>query len=163
SLTPWLSVYTLLDERLRTEGVEAGERKRRIAETLSLVGLRAEVANARPHELSGGQRQRVALARAVIVPPALLACDEPTSALDVSLAATVINLLHRLRRELGVAILFVTHDLAVARAVADDVAIMDAGRIVERGPSSRVLREPHSAEARKLVEAVPTLERTWPG
>jgi peptide/nickel transport system ATP-binding protein len=99
----------------------------------------------------------------VIVPPALLACDEPTSALDVSLAATVINLLHRLRHELGVAILFVTHDLAIARAVADDVAIMDAGRIVERGQSARVLRDPQSAEARRLVEAVPTLERTWPG
>jgi peptide/nickel transport system ATP-binding protein len=126
------------------------------------VGLRPEVADARPAELSGGQRQRVALARAVIVPPALIACDEPTSALDVSLAATVINLLHRLRRELGVAMLFVTHDLAVARAVADEVAIMDAGRIVERGRSAQVLREPQSDEARRLVEAVPTLERTWP-
>jgi peptide/nickel transport system ATP-binding protein len=163
SLTPWLSVYTLLDERLQIEDIDAAERKRRIAETLALVGLRPEVANGRPRELSGGQRQRVALARAVIVPPALLACDEPTSALDVSLAATVINLLHRLRHELGVAILFVTHDLAIARAVADDVAIMDAGRIVERGPSARVLREPQSDEARRLVEAVPTLERTWPG
>ena len=97
----------------------------------------------------------------MIVPPALLACDEPTSALDVSLAATVINLLHRLRRELGVALLFVTHDLAVARAVADEVAIMDSGRIVERGPSERVLRDPQSDEARRLLEAVPTMERAW--
>jgi peptide/nickel transport system ATP-binding protein len=163
SLTPWLSVFALLDERLRTEGLGAAERKRRIAETLALVGLRHEVADARPSELSGGQRQRVALARAVIVPPALLACDEPTSALDVSLAATVINLLHRLRYELGVAILFVTHDLAIARAVADEVAIMDSGRIVERGRSAHVLRDPQSDEARRLLEAVPTLERTWPG
>jgi peptide/nickel transport system ATP-binding protein len=163
SLTPWLSVYQLLDERLQSDGLGGDQRRRRIADTLALVGLRPEVADGRPRELSGGQRQRVALARAVIVPPALLACDEPTSALDVSLAATVINLLHRLRRELGVAILFVTHDLAVARAVADEVAIMDAGRIVERGPSARVLREPQSDEARRLVEAVPSLERTWPG
>jgi len=161
SLTPWLSVYQLLDERLRGEGLESSAREQRIRETLALVGLRPEIANARPHELSGGQRQRVAMARSVIVPPALLACDEPTSALDVSLAATVINLLHRLRRELGVAILFVTHDLAVARAVADDVAIMDGGRIVERGPSEQVLRNPRSDEARRLVEAVPTMERAW--
>jgi peptide/nickel transport system ATP-binding protein len=161
SLTPWLSVYRLLDERLRSDGVEAGEREGRIRETLARVGLRPEVADARPRELSGGQRQRVALARAVIVPPALLACDEPTSALDVSLAATVINLLRRLRRELGVALLFVTHDLAVARAVADEVAIMDAGRIVERGTAERVLRDPQSDEARRLVEAVPTMERAW--
>jgi peptide/nickel transport system ATP-binding protein len=163
SLTPWLSVYQLLDERLHTEGLDSGARRARIRDVLALVGLRAEVADARPRELSGGQRQRVALARAVIVPPALLACDEPTSALDVSLAATVINLLHRLRRELGLALLFVTHDLAIARAVADEVAIMDTGRIVERGPSARVLRDPHSDEARRLLEAVPTLERTWPG
>ncbi len=161
SLTPWLSVRQLLDERLRTDGLESAERRSRIAETLALVGLRPDVASARPRELSGGQRQRVALARAVIVPPALLACDEPTSALDVSLAATVINLLRRLRRELGVALLFVTHDLAVARAVADEVAIMDSGRIVERGRSERVLREPHSDEARRLLEAVPTMERQW--
>ncbi len=161
SLTPWLSVSQLLDERLRIEGLDSAARQTRIRDTLALVGLRPEVADGRPRELSGGQRQRVALARAVIVPPALLACDEPTSALDVSLAATVINLLHRLRRELGVALLFVTHDLAVARAVADEVAIMDSGRIVERGPSARVLRDPQSEEARRLVEAVPTMERTW--
>jgi len=162
SLTPWLSVSRLLDERLRNDGVAGAERQARIRDTLALVGLRPEVANARPRELSGGQRQRVALARAVIVPPALLACDEPTSALDVSLAATVINLLHRLRRELGVAMIFVTHDLAVARAVADEVAIMDSGKIVERGPAARVLRAPVSAEAQRLVEAVPTMERRWP-
>ncbi len=148
SLTPWLSVYRLLDERLRSDGVEGDERERRIRETLARVGLRPEVADARPRELSGGQRQRVALARAVIVPPALLACDEPTSALDVSLAATVINLLRRLRRELGVAMLFVTHDLAVARAVADDVAIMDAGRIVERGSADAGASRPAERRGR---------------
>ena len=161
SLTPWLTVFQLLDERLRNEALDAGDRRSRIADTLALVGLSNEVATARPRELSGGQRQRVAMARAVIVPPALLACDEPTSALDVSLAATVINLLRRLRRELGVAMLFVTHDLAVARAVAEDVAIMDGGRIVERGPSAQVLRDPQSDEARRLLEAVPVMERAW--
>lgn len=161
SLTPWLTTFQLLEERLRNDGLDSGECRSRIADTLALVGLGNECASARPRELSGGQRQRVALARAVIVPPALLACDEPTSALDVSLAATVINLLRRLRRDLEVALLFVTHDLAVARAVADDVAIMDRGRIVERGPSSRVLSNPRSEEARRLVDAVPSMERPW--
>ncbi|MBS1886542.1 MAG: ABC transporter ATP-binding protein [Actinobacteria bacterium] len=161
SLTPWMTVRQLLDERVRTEGLGAAERSRRIDETLAWVGLSQEVATMRPSRLSGGQRQRVALARAVIVPPALLACDEPTSALDVSLAAVVINLLRRLRRELGVALLFVTHDLAVARAVAEEIAVMSAGRIVERGETDRVLREPQSEETRRLLEAVPSMERTW--
>ncbi|MBS1862230.1 MAG: ABC transporter ATP-binding protein [Actinobacteria bacterium] len=161
SLTPWLTVGALLEERLRGQGLDGEGRSRRIEETLTMVGLSSEVATTRPGRLSGGQRQRVALARAVIVPPALLACDEPTSALDVSLAAVVINLLRRLRRELGVALLFVTHDLAVARAIADEIAVMAAGEIVERGPADEVLERPRSDEAKRLLEAVPSLERTW--
>ncbi|MGV1047579.1 MAG: oligopeptide/dipeptide ABC transporter ATP-binding protein [Solirubrobacterales bacterium] len=161
SLTPWLTVGALLEERLRGEDLDREARRGRIGETLTRVGLSQEVADVRPSRLSGGQRQRVALARAVIVPPALLACDEPTSALDVSLAAVVINLLRRMRRELGVALLFVTHDLAVARAIAEEIAVMAAGRIVERGPADEVLRRPRSDEAKRLLEAVPSLERTW--
>jgi peptide/nickel transport system ATP-binding protein len=155
SLTPWLSVGELVGERLREEGLARPERERRVADALQLVGLPAEVAKANPLKLSGGQRQRVALARATVVPPEVLLCDEPTSALDVSLAATVLNLLGRLRRELGMAILFVTHDLAAARIVADRIAVMYLGHIVEAGPSEDVVRDPQHTYTRTLLSAVP--------
>jgi peptide/nickel transport system ATP-binding protein len=158
SLTPWLTVGELLEERLRSEGLRGPERKQRARDALALVGLPADVAGSRPRQLSGGQRQRVAIARAVAVPPALLACDEPISALDVSLAATVLNLLSRLRAELGMAMLFVTHDLAAARYVGDRVAVMDDGRIVEEGSAELVLAAPKHPVTRALVDAIPRLE-----
>jgi peptide/nickel transport system ATP-binding protein len=155
SLTPWLTVGELLSERLREERLDKRARAERIVETLRLVGLPAEVALAKPRQLSGGQRQRVALARATVVPPEVLLCDEPTSALDVSLAATVLNLLGRLRRELGMAILFVTHDLAAARIVADRIAVMYLGRIVECGPADAITNAPMHPYTRALLAAVP--------
>ena len=155
SLTPWLSVGELIGERLRAEGASRSERATRVASALGLVGLAPEVANARAAQLSGGQRQRVALARATIVPPEVLLCDEPTSALDVSLAATVLNLLGRIRRELGMAMLFVTHDLGAARVVADRIAVMYLGRIVEIGPAEEVARDPRHPYTRALLGAVP--------
>jgi peptide/nickel transport system ATP-binding protein len=158
SLTPWLSIGELLEERLRTEGLPARERKERARDALALVGLPVDVVDRRPRELSGGQRQRVAIARAIAVPPTLLACDEPISALDVSLAATVLNLLTKLRAELGMAMLFVTHDLAAARYVGDRVAVMDEGRIVEEGSAELVLAAPSHPVTRALVEAIPRLE-----
>jgi len=153
SMTPWLTVGDLLEERVldRTRA----ERRQMTAEVLKLVGLSAEVAEAKPKQLSGGQRQRAALARAVIKPPALLLCDEPTSALDVSLAATVLNLIGRLRRELGMAVLFVTHDLSAARLVADRIAVMYLGRIVEVGPADDVIDRPRHPYTRALLGAVP--------
>jgi peptide/nickel transport system ATP-binding protein len=157
SLTPWLSVGQMLDERLTRAGVAPGRREKMRAETLDAVGLPLEIVRRRPRELSGGQRQRAAIARAVIVPPTLLACDEPVSALDVSLAAQVLNLLGDLRRRLGLSLLFVTHDLAVARAVAEDVIVMHGGRIVERGPVERVLGDPQHEYTRELLDAVPRL------
>jgi peptide/nickel transport system ATP-binding protein len=158
SLTPWMTIGELLEERLRADGLAARERKKRAKEVLGLVGLASDVTARRPRELSGGQRQRVAIARAVVVPPALLACDEPISALDVSLAATMLNLLSRLRAELGMAMLFVTHDLAVARYVGDRVAVMAEGRIVEEGPAELVLAAPSHGVTRALVDAIPRLE-----
>jgi peptide/nickel transport system ATP-binding protein len=157
SLTPWLKVGELVGERLRAEGVGRAERARRVGDALSLVGLPAEVADAKAGQLSGGQRQRVALARATIVPPEILLCDEPTSALDVSLAATVLNLLGRIRRELGMAMLFVTHDLGAARVVADRVAVMYLGRIVEVGPSEEVVADPQHPYTKALLGAVPAV------
>jgi peptide/nickel transport system ATP-binding protein len=155
SMTPWATVADLLVDRLRAEGVPRAERPGLVAESLALVGLPVEVASAKAHQLSGGQRQRVALARAVIVPPRVLLCDEPTSALDVSLVATALNLIGRLRRELDMAVLFVTHDLSAARVVADEIAVMTAGHIVERGPAEDVVGRPTHPYTRALLDAAP--------
>jgi peptide/nickel transport system ATP-binding protein len=159
SLTPWLTVGELLRERLREERLAKAAMKARIAGALQLVGLPAEVADAKPLQLSGGQRQRVALARATVVPPEVLLCDEPTSALDVSLAGTVLNLLGRLRRELGMAVLFVTHDLAAARIIADRIAVMYLGRVVEVGVADEVTSAPQHPYTRALLSAVPGVDR----
>ena len=157
SLTPWMAVGEQIAERLAALGVAREERRGRMLATLAAVGLPAEVAASVPSKLSGGQRQRAAIARAIAVPPALLACDEPVSALDVSLAAQVLNLLCHLRRSLGLALLFVTHDLAAARAVADEIAVMREGVIVERGPTERVFSAPAHAYTRELLAAVPSV------
>jgi peptide/nickel transport system ATP-binding protein len=157
SLTPWLTVGALIGERLRSTGLARAARRDRVEEALAHVGLPAHVAGARAAQLSGGQRQRVALARATVVPPEVLLCDEPTSALDVSLAAVVLNLVTRLRRELGMAVLFVTHDLSVARVVADRIAVMYLGRVIELGPAEQVVADPRHPYTRALVQAVPDL------
>ncbi len=155
SLTPWMTVGDLIDERLRTEGLPKAVRKERMLAALNKVGLPDIVADARTGELSGGQRQRVALARATVVPPRILLCDEPTSALDVSLAATVLNLIQQLRRELNMAVVFVTHDLSVARVIADRIAVMYLGRIVEIGEAEALIRAPKHPYTKALLAAVP--------
>ena len=160
SLTPWLTIGELVGERLGRTGVRRSDRRRRIQETLRLVGLAPEVADAKAGQLSGGQRQRASLARAIAVPPRVLLCDEPTSALDVSLAGTVLNLLGKLRRELHMAMIFVTHDLAAARIVADQVAVMYAGRIVEQGPTELIAHDPVHPYTAMLLQAVPEVGRT---
>ena len=157
SLTPWMAVGEQIAERLAALGVAREERRDRVLATLAAVGLPAEAATSVPGKLSGGQRQRAAIARAIAVPPALLACDEPVSALDVSLAAQVLNLLCHLRRSLGLALLFVTHDLAAARAVADEIAVMRDGVVVERGPTEQVFSAPVHSYTRELLAAVPNV------
>ena len=157
SLTPWLSVGEIIGERLR--GQSRAQRSAAVAAVLQRVGLPADVAKARANQLSGGQRQRVALARATVVPPPVLLCDEPTSALDVSLAASVLNLIGELRRSLDMSVLFVTHDLAVARVVADRIAVMYLGRIVEVGPADTVIGAPAHPYTQALVDAIPDLGR----
>jgi peptide/nickel transport system ATP-binding protein len=159
SLTPWMTVGEQVGERLLEEGMSRRQRAERVRDALGLVGLPPEVADAKAAQLSGGQRQRVALARATVVPPDVLLCDEPTSALDVSLAATVLNLIGRLRRELGMSVLFVTHDLAAARMVADRIAVMYLGRIVEVGSSEELCTQPAHPYTRALLATVPELGR----
>ncbi len=155
SLTPWLTSRELVEERLRSCGVPRAQRAERVRAVFAQVGLPAWATDARPAQLSGGQRQRVAIARAIVAPPKLLLCDEPTSALDVSVAAGVLNLIGRLRRELGMAILFVTHDIAVARLIADRVAVMYLGRIVESGPATTVIADPVHPYTKALISSLP--------
>jgi peptide/nickel transport system ATP-binding protein len=159
SLTPWLSVGELISERLRRNGMSRSQRQDAVAEVLQRVGLPLDIAKSRAGQLSGGQRQRVSLARATVVPPSVLLCDEPTSALDVSLAASVLNLIGDLRRALDMSVVFVTHDLSVARVVADRIAVMYLGRLVEIGPADDVINDPVHPYTRALVDSIPDLGR----
>ena len=127
---------------------------RRVDEALERVGLAPKIGVARSRQLSGGQAQRVAIARAIVDPPGLLLADEPTSSLDVSLRAVILNLLNELRRDLGLAILFVTHDLAAARIVADRIVVMQGGRIVESGTCGCGLRPSDTTSTRTTPRRV---------
>ena len=133
------------------------QRRARLATLLDQVGIRNEAMHRYPHEFSGGQRQRIAIARALAVEPSLVVCDEPTSALDVSVQAQILNLLKQLQRDLGIAYLFITHNIGVVEYLADDVAVMVKGRIVEQGPAEQVLRHPAHDYTRTLLAAVPRL------
>jgi peptide/nickel transport system ATP-binding protein len=158
SLNPVKTVRHHVERPLRVHRlVPAGDVKERVHELLRTVGLvpPAEIAAKYPHELSGGQRQRVALARVLAVEPKIVLADEPTSMLDVSIRIGILNLLVRLKEEHGITFLFVTHDLASARYVADDLLVMYAGQIVERGPVEEVLSSPLHPYTRLLLAAVP--------
>ena len=126
---------------------------------LQKVGLHADSVSRYPHEFSGGQRQRIAIARALAVEPRLIICDEPTSALDVSVQAQILNLLAQLQRELGVAYLFSTHNFGVVEYLADDIAVMKDGRIVEQGDAATLLGAPREPYTQTLLAAVPRLKR----
>jgi oligopeptide/dipeptide ABC transporter ATP-binding protein len=160
SLTPWLTVGSMLRERLRPLKLDKAAANARISETLEVIGLPVDVLGARPAELSGGQRQRIGLARAVIVAPTVLLCDEPTSSLDASLAASVLNLIREMRRELEMTVVFVTHDLAVARLMGDRIAVLFDGEIVEIGDLGQILNAPRHERTRALLAAVPRIDIT---
>jgi peptide/nickel transport system ATP-binding protein len=134
------------------------ETHRRVIGAFERVSISPSVMDRYPHELSGGERQRVAIARAIVADPRLLVCDEITSALDVSVQAAIVELIEELRDELGVGLLFVTHNLALISNLADEVAVMSAGRIVERGPVRRVLDDPQEEYTRRLLADTPTVE-----
>ena len=157
SLTPWLSIGTQVAERLRDQGSRRARREAAV-ELLGRVGLDRRAARSLPRQLSGGQRQRAAIARALASSPRLLVCDEPVSALDASLSLRILEMLAEIRDELRVAVLMVTHDLAAARHVADDVLVMYLGRVVEAAPASLLFRDPKHPYTRGLRAASPTRE-----
>ncbi|KRE09942.1 hypothetical protein ASE63_05420 [Bosea sp. Root381] len=155
ALNPRKSVSRCLTETLALRGVPKAEREAEALAMLTLVGLGAELAPRLPHELSGGQRQRVGLARALAMKPDILIADEPVSSLDVSLQAQVINLLSRLTRELGLTLLFISHDLALVRTLCSRIIVMRKGAIVEQGPCLDVLDHPTHTYTQLLIAAVP--------
>jgi oligopeptide/dipeptide ABC transporter ATP-binding protein len=156
SLDPRRTVGQAVAEPLAAIGVSAAQRRTQVAELLGQVGLDPAMAGRMPRLLSGGQKQRVVIARAIALRPPLVVADEPVSALDVSIQAQVINLLRDLQTELGLSYLFISHDLAVVRQMADEVAVMYLGRIVERGPAETVLQKAAHPYTRALREAVLT-------
>ncbi len=160
SLNPRLRVAEIIDEGMNALGIggDADARRQRILEIMRLVGLRPEMADRYPHEFSGGQRQRIAVARALAVSPQLIVCDEPTSALDVSVQAQILNLLLELQAELGLAYLFITHNIGVVEYLAHEVAVMYLGRIVEQGSAEEVLKSPRHPYTQALLAAVPRAE-----
>ena len=160
SLNPRMRILDIVEEGMTALGV-GGDRQSRAARVdavLTQVGLGVEMKYRYPHEFSGGQRQRVAIARALAVEPKLIVCDEPTSALDVSVQAQILNLLQDLQRRLGIAYLFITHNMSVVEFLAHEVAVMYQGRIVEHGSADEVLGNPKHAYTQALLSAVPVLD-----
>ena len=156
SLNPRMTVGAILEEPLLVHEIgDAAARKARVHELLGLVGLAPYHAQRYPHEFSGGQRQRIGIARSLAVEPALVVCDEPVSALDVSIQAQVVNLMKDLQTRLGLSYLFIAHDLAVVKHVADRVAVMYLGRIVEIAPKDALFANPRHPYTRTLLAAIP--------
>ena len=156
SLNPRKRVGQIVGSPLRLQGAARGaELRRRVGELLERVGLAAEHHDRFPHEFSGGQRQRIGIARALALEPKLIVADEPVSALDVSIQAQIVNLLADLQDELGLAYVFVAHDIGVVRHVSDRIAVMYEGKIVEQGPAEEVCERPRHPYTQKLLAAVP--------
>lgn len=160
SLNPRMTIGVAIEEVLAIHRILKGRaaRRQRVREILMDVGLRPEYAQRYPHEFSGGERQRVGLARALVLNPSLLVADEPVSALDVSIQHSVLNLLQRLRKEHGLAYLFISHDLAVVRRISDRIAVMYEGQIVEKGSAEEICDRPQHPYTHQLLDAVPDID-----
>jgi peptide/nickel transport system ATP-binding protein len=162
ALNPAHSIERVLSRPLAFyHRLSRGEQRRRVRELLDLVKLPVALLDRRPAELSGGQKQRVNLARALAAEPALLLCDEVTSSLDTVVGAAILDLLAELRRDLGLALMFISHDLATVRAVCDEVMILYAGQMMERGPASAVMQAPQHPYADLLAASIPELRPGW--
>ena len=165
SLDPRMTVLDLIAEPLDVHGLAAGRagrrsRRDRVSELLTMVGLEPSTMTRYPYEFSGGQRQRIGIARALALEPEVLICDEPVSSLDVSVQAQVVNLLRGLQRQLGLALIFIAHDLALVRAIADRIAVMYLGRLAEVGSAATVFGSPQHPYTHALLSAVPVPDPT---
>ncbi|BCX46226.1 hypothetical protein HAHE_01340 [Haloferula helveola] len=158
SLNPRMTVSATLTEAIRQRhpGVKGDDLARRVAELMETVGLDPRLQRKYPHEFSGGQRQRIAIARALAPEPKLIIADEPVSALDVSIQSQILNLLKKLRADLGLTMIFISHDLGVVRYLADRIAVMYKGKIVERGDAEEVFRNPQDEYTKRLLAAIPS-------
>jgi peptide/nickel transport system ATP-binding protein len=155
SLSPRRRIGQLMDEVAEILGEKRDSLRARLGETLSRLGLPPSVVDQYPHQLSGGQARRAAIARALLFNPKILAADEPTAGLDVSVQGDLLNLLQEIRAAMGITMLIISHNLAVVRLIADDVAVMHRGRIVEQGKAGEVLEAPQSDYAQRLLAAWP--------
>ncbi len=156
SLNPRMTVFDALAEPLRVHGLADGrDVRRRVSDLMELVGLAPRFMRKYPHEFSGGQRQRIAIARALALEPRLVIADEPVSALDVSVQAQILNLIARLREQMGLTLLFIAHDLSVVHYLSHRIAVMYLGRLVELGPASEVFYRPRHPYTRALISAIP--------
>lgn len=173
SLNPRETVESAVERPLFVHGIsDAAGCRRRVAEVIDSVGLPRRALASYPSQLSGGQRQRVAIARALALEPRILICDEPTSALDVSVQAQILNLLNQLRHSIGLSLILISHNLQVVQFLADRVAVMFSGEIVEEGPSAEIMRAPRHAYTRRLLASaldiapgagIPEIDRAPPG
>ncbi len=161
SLDPMMTLGEIIAEPLAIHQIGTpAERRDQARHWLERVGLDGSYATRYPHELSGGQRQRISVARALILGASVLVADEPTSALDVSVKAQIVNLLQGLQEDMGLSMLFISHDLSVVRSLADEVVVMLRGRVVERGPTDRIFAAAHHPYTRALLDAVPVIDPT---
>jgi ABC-type oligopeptide transport system ATPase subunit len=160
SLNPRRTVGTIISEPFIIHGMRQSkaERKSSVQDLMDRVGLNPEHYNRYPHEFSGGQRQRIGVARALALKPKVIVADEPVSALDVSIQAQILNLLRDLRRDTGIALVFISHDLSVVRYMADRVAVMSEGKVVELADADALYRAPGHPYTRALLDAVPVLD-----
>jgi peptide/nickel transport system ATP-binding protein len=156
-----MRVLEILEEGMMSLHPEwsSDQRREDLKILMEQVGLRPDALDRYPHEFSGGQRQRIAIARALAVKPRLIVCDEPTSALDVSVQAQILNLLRELQNNLGVSYLFVSHNIGVVSYLADKIAVMQGGEIVEIGDASQILNNPQDSYTKSLLSAVPKLNQ----
>jgi peptide/nickel transport system ATP-binding protein len=159
SLNPRLTIGDAIAEPMSIRGIESTTkaRKKRVADLLEQVSLSPSMMNRYPHEFSGGQRQRIVIARALSLHPGFIVCDESVSALDVSVQAQVLNLLNELKKELGLTMLFISHDLSVVRYMCDRIMVMNKGQIIESGPAEQVYNRPKNEYTKQLIEAIPKI------
>jgi len=160
SLNPRLTIGDAIAEPIKVRNIEHDirERKKKVASLLERVNLPSNVINRYPHEFSGGQRQRIVIARALAMNPGFLVCDESVSALDVSVQAQVLNLLNDLKKDLGLTMLFISHDLSVVRYMCDRIMVMNRGKIIESGPAEEVYHHPQSRYTKELIDAIPNIK-----